>query len=157
RGHELGSQNPPSPYPSAQWVRDCERLLALDRQLPGLLDGQAKPASAAAQIEFGQLCALKKLYVAAARFHRDAFTAEPQRAEKVPSGVRYYAACAAALAGCGRGKDADQLDDKARSQWRQQALTWLRADLTWWARSRDNGGAQANTRAQQQMRLWQCD
>ena len=36
---------------------------------------------------------------------------------------------AAALAGCGQGYDAAQLDGQERSGWRKQALHWLRADL----------------------------
>jgi hypothetical protein len=42
---------------------------------------------------------------------------------------RYSAACAAALAGCGRGKDAHTLNAKERARLLQQALAWLRADL----------------------------
>jgi hypothetical protein len=38
--------------------------------------------------------------------------------------TRHYAARAAALAGCGQGKDADKLDDKERALWRWQALQW---------------------------------
>src|SRR5262249_790162 len=37
--------------------------------------------------------------------------------------------CAAALAAAGKGEDAAKLDDKERARLRQQALTWLRADL----------------------------
>src|SRR5215472_4056243 len=42
---------------------------------------------------------------------------------------RYNAANAAALAGCGQGEDAAKLNDNERTRLRQQALTWLRADL----------------------------
>jgi hypothetical protein len=42
---------------------------------------------------------------------------------------RYNAACAAALAGCGQGKDADKLDTKERAELRQQAIKWLQSDL----------------------------
>ena len=45
---------------------------------------------------------------------------------------RYNAACAAALAGCGKGEDADKIDDKQRANLRRQALDWLRADLKAW-------------------------
>ena len=33
RGHELGSKNPRWPFPSAQWVKECERLVELDAKL----------------------------------------------------------------------------------------------------------------------------
>src|SRR5207244_2024103 len=44
RGHELGSRNPRWPYPSAQWVRHCERLVALGEKLPDILSGKAQLA-----------------------------------------------------------------------------------------------------------------
>jgi hypothetical protein len=47
---------------------------------------------------------------------------------------RYNAACAAALAGCGQGKDADKLDDKEHARLRKQAIAWLRADLARWTK-----------------------
>jgi hypothetical protein len=40
---------------------------------------------------------------------------------------RYNAACCAALAAGGQGKDADKLDDKERARLREQACDWLRA------------------------------
>ena len=125
RGHELGSKNPSWPYPSAQWVRYCERLLDLDGKLPGFLEGKTKPASAAERLELAQICSLKHLNRAAARFYEEALGEEP----KLNARHRYNAACAAALAGCGQGKDADKLEAKERARLRGQALDWLRADL----------------------------
>jgi tetratricopeptide (TPR) repeat protein len=37
RGHELGSKQPGWRYPSAQWVRDAEQLLVMDKKLPAIL------------------------------------------------------------------------------------------------------------------------
>jgi hypothetical protein len=70
--------------------------------------------------------------LAAVRFFKEAFADEPQLIADVPSEPRYDAACAAALAGCGQGKDADQSDDKERARLRRQALKWLRHDLAAW-------------------------
>ena len=42
---------------------------------------------------------------------------------------RYNAACAAALAGSGRGHDTGKLKDDELARLRKQALDWLRADL----------------------------
>jgi hypothetical protein len=47
---------------------------------------------------------------------------------------RYNAACAATLAGCGQGLDADMIDARAQGGLRRQALDWLRADLSAWDR-----------------------
>jgi serine/threonine protein kinase/Flp pilus assembly protein TadD len=48
-GHELGSRRADWRRPSAAWVRDAERLLALDGKLEKVLKGEAQPADAAEQ------------------------------------------------------------------------------------------------------------
>jgi hypothetical protein len=73
-------------------------------------------------------------YAAAARCYAEAFTAEPQLLSGPSTKHRYLAACAAARAGCGQGRDADNLDEKGRAAFRQQALDWLRAELVSWLR-----------------------
>jgi serine/threonine-protein kinase len=113
-------------------VRECEHLVELDRKLPGFLERKTTPASPSERIELAGLCSLKGLNSAAARFYADAFTADPQQADDPRTAHRYNAACAAALAGCGKGKDADKLDGTERARLRRQALAWLRADLEAW-------------------------
>jgi hypothetical protein len=41
-------------------------------------------------------------------------------------------ACAAALAGCGQGKDDPTPDANARAKLRAQALDWMKAELSTW-------------------------
>jgi hypothetical protein len=140
---------------SARQLRSrCQRLALLEDKLPALLEGSEKPASAAERLELRELCHMKKLYAAAARFSRDAFLAEPKLAEDVAAGTRYAAACAAALAGCGQGKDAADLDDADRSRWRRQALEWLRLDLAWWGKVLDGGKGQARAQVRARMQRW---
>jgi serine/threonine-protein kinase len=158
---EKGATLLPARHPRREQARQlqqqCQRYLVLDARLPAVLQGAEKPADAAERLEFAQLCLLKKLSAAAARFYADAFTADPKLAEAVPAGARYQAARAAALAGGGRGKDADGLDDKERARLRRQALQWLRQDLAWWRKALDNGNAQTNAQARQGLRHWQID
>ena len=52
-------------------------------------------------------------------------------------------------AGCGQGKDADQLHDEERAVLRRQALDWLRQDLTWCGQRLDDGNAETNARIRQ--------
>jgi hypothetical protein len=133
RGHELGSKNPSWPYPSAQWVRQTERLVELDATLPQILSGKAQPANTAERLELARFCqGHKKLYAAAARFYEEALAAEPKQTDNLQHQHRYNAARAAALAGCGQGKDAQTLSDKESARLRQQARDWLQADLTAW-------------------------
>jgi len=69
----------------------------------------------------------KGLYFFAYRQMSAAFAEQPKLADSLQN--RYNAACVAALAGCGQGKDADKLDTKERARLRKQALDWLRANL----------------------------
>src|SRR5262249_20593684 len=92
--------------------QQCERFAILNARFPPILEGTENLASAAEQINFAELCHFRKHYAAAARFYRDAFTAEPKLADVVSAHTRYNAACAAALACCRQGTDAEMLDDK---------------------------------------------
>ena len=114
RGHELGSRNPGWPYPSAQWVRQAERLVELDAKLPAILRGETKPANGTDCLTLADICTIKQLFAAAARFSQEAFADEPKLAETLGFQHRYNAACYAALAGSGKEKDADTLDAKER-------------------------------------------
>jgi tetratricopeptide (TPR) repeat protein len=156
RGHALGSKMPDWRYPSAEWMRQIERLLELDAKLPGFLAGSSEPASAGERIELAELCSLKRLHGAAARFYEHAFAADAKLAEDGKASHRYDAACAAALAGCGQGTDAGKLDDKKRARLRRQALDWLRADLETW-RGRLHEKLQVAPFAFRTLQLWLQD
>jgi serine/threonine protein kinase/Flp pilus assembly protein TadD len=159
RGHQLGSKDPRWPYPSARWVRDCELFLELGPKLPAVLRGQQQPQDAAEWLGFARLCQhlSKKLYAAASRFYRTAFTANPKLAEDVNDLHRYSAACAAALAGCGRGEDTKTLDDTERARLRQQALAWLRDDLEAWRKLVKSGPDKTRHDVAGTMKHWQTD
>jgi hypothetical protein len=136
RGHELGSKERGWTWPSAQWVRDTEQWLAVERKLPGLLSGELKPVDGREALLAGKLCdSQKKRFGAAARFYAAAFAADRKLAEDLQAGNRYKAACTAALASAGEGSDADELDADRRRELRQQALDWLRAELDAWSSS----------------------
>jgi len=107
------------------------RRLPMVRRLFAVLRGDDKPASAAEQLDFANLCQQYYLrrYAAAERFFAGAFAADPKLAGDLKSFNRYDAACAAALAASGQGEDAAKLDDKEKARLRGQALVWLKADL----------------------------
>jgi serine/threonine-protein kinase len=122
-----------------------------------MLDRKTTPASPAEQAEFASLFALKRLDSAAARFYEEAFAAEPKLADDLGAGHRYDAACAAALAGCGQGKDADHSDAKERTRFRRQALDWLRADLAAWGRLLEKEPKKTGPVLAETMQHWQQD
>jgi hypothetical protein len=154
RGHELGSKNPHWPNPSARWLQEAERLLALDRKLPAILKREAQPADAREGLALAQFCLhYERLYAAAARLYADAFAAEPKLADDPRALHRYDAALAAA----GKGEDADKLDDEGRARLRGQALAWLRADLRAWAAQVEKGTLQERAVATKKLRWWQAD
>jgi serine/threonine-protein kinase len=156
-GHELGSKNPAWPYPSARWVKEAERMIELDRRLPAVLKGEAALANADERLEFAKLCSLKSLHVAAARFFAEALADQPAAVAQKPSEHRYSAACAAALAGCGQGKDAASLDEAARAHWRRQALDWLQAELAALTKSLESASPSSRATVQRMLRYSQSD
>jgi serine/threonine-protein kinase len=157
RGHQLGTHQPRWRYPSARWVKEAERWVQLDRQLPALLKGQAKAAGAAELIEYARLCTVKKRYQASARFWADAFAADPKLAGDLGRGNRYNAACSAALAAAGQGQDAGQLGAREQARLRQQSLAWLRSDLALWTKVLATGHPQAGSAVQRLVQHWQKD
>ncbi len=113
RGHELGSRQPGWRWPSAECLRNAEYLADLDARLPALIKGQEQPKDARQRLTLAQMCQLQKtLFAASTRWYSEAFAAETKLADDLNTQNRYNAACAAALAGCGQGKDADKLDAK---------------------------------------------
>jgi tetratricopeptide (TPR) repeat protein/serine/threonine protein kinase len=158
-GHQLGSERPGWRHPSAAWVRAVEQLIVLDTKLSKALKGESQPANAAECAELGWLCqqSYKQLNAAAARFFSDAFAGDPKLADDLHTRHRYNAACAAALAGCGQGKDAGNLKEQERARLRRQALDWLQADLAAWRKQLQQDPGKARSIVLQVMQHWQRD
>jgi tetratricopeptide (TPR) repeat protein len=111
-------------------IAETQRILKRASQLDGVLGGHTKPADAQENLDFALLCQVQRhRYHAAVRFFADAFHATPAIEDDLAATHRYNAACAAALAGCGRGNDAGNLPEAERMRLRKQALTWLSAEL----------------------------
>jgi tetratricopeptide (TPR) repeat protein len=159
RGHQLGSRRPRWPSPSASWVRHCERLVDLEARLPALLAGKLRPKDAAERLDVALLCShpSKGLPATAVRFYEEAFTDQPARADDLGAGHRYNAACAAALAAAGKGKDSGKLTATQRARLRQQALGWLRADLKARAKQLNSWWPGAPAQARQALTHWRKD
>ncbi len=133
-------------------LRIAERRLALSHRLPAVLEGKDKPADNAERLELAFIClSNRKFGVAALRLYEEAFAADAKLTDDWRRPHRYNAACAAALAGCGLGKDADQLDDRERARLRRQALAWLRADLQAWGHQLDQSPDNASPLVAQKM------
>jgi serine/threonine-protein kinase len=159
RGNELGSRRHDWKYPSGRWVQEAEQLVALEAKLAAILRGEAPPADAAEQLLLARLCQqpYKRLFAPAARFYTAAFAAQPRLAENVPAGHRYDAACVAVLAACGKSEDQPAPHETQRGRWRQQALDWLRADLTWWQKQDQSDKPPDRASLRKMLGHWQED
>jgi tetratricopeptide (TPR) repeat protein len=157
RGHTLGSQRPKWPYPSANWVRQCQELLAMEKRLPLVL-GNEEPANPGELLALAQMCQLyKKRHASAARLYQEAFQAQPRLADDLGKPHRYNAACAAALAGCGQGDEAAKLMDGEKTKLRGQARDWLQADLESYTKLLKAGNVGAVMSVIQRLAHWQKD
>jgi serine/threonine protein kinase/Flp pilus assembly protein TadD len=154
RGHELGSRRPDWYYASARWVEECQRLCELESRLPVILRGEAQPANTAEQHAYALFCYDQRRFAASARLSASILTADSKLADNLERGYRYEAACRAALAGCGQGTDANQLDDKERMRWRKQALQWLQADLAAYGKRLESGKARNRQMVRQRLQGW---
>jgi tetratricopeptide (TPR) repeat protein len=157
RGHEFGTKQPGWSVPSAEWVREAEQLVAFEAKLPAFLKGEFQPRDTAERLGLIGVCQVKKHYAAAARLFADALAADPKLADDPTAAHRYNAACSAALATTGQGKDAARLDDKERTRLRKQALAWLKADLALYAKRLESGSRIGRRVVTQQMEHWQKD
>jgi hypothetical protein len=155
RAYELGNKQKDWAGVSAWQLANAEREAALAPRLPGLLSGEDQPSDPVEQATLAGLYRrYMKLNVAAARYYANAFAAEPKPTEELLA-YRYSAACAAALAGSGQGKDAAKLDGAARARLRRQALEWLTAELAAQAKLADNPADRPRLR--RNVQHWQRD
>ncbi|MDB5352022.1 MAG: serine/threonine protein kinase [Planctomycetota bacterium] len=129
----------------AEGAADAERRLAelrasdpataaLDAPLSVIHKGDQRPRDVAERLALAQRAYDKALHATAARLRAEALAVEPKLGGDRQAQHQYNAACAAALAGAGQGKDDPRPDEAASAKLRAQALGWLRAELSAWER-----------------------
>jgi tetratricopeptide (TPR) repeat protein len=132
----------------------CQRLRAFRPRLGGLLGGRDRPANNAERLAFAHLCGQPFVarYAMAARLYKAAFDADPGWKDPLGAVDRVDAAVAAARAGSGQSPDADSLSDRDKTQLREQARTWLVAELARWTAPGQSVPPQARV---MMLRSWQ--
>jgi eukaryotic-like serine/threonine-protein kinase len=118
------------------WIANVLRREAQGRiapDLPAFLR-ENEPIDNVVRLSCVAACHIDGLYAAAAELARTAFAADPKLAANPGSFHRYNAACSAALASFGKGKDDPPPDQATRKLLRTQALAWLNADLGAWSK-----------------------
>jgi tetratricopeptide (TPR) repeat protein len=108
-------------------------------RFPGVLRSDDKPRDNAERLAVAQIAFVRMYFVAATRNWADALGSQPKLGDDRRALHRYNAARAAALAGAGQAKDEPPPDDAAKARLRQQALEWLKAELTAWSKTLDSG------------------
>jgi serine/threonine-protein kinase len=157
RAQELNPPNPALQEALLQVLAEAKELQQLSAQLDAIDLGKAEAKEPKEQIALAQLCQrFRQRYAAAAQFYKRAFEVELLLSGDLRNGLRYNAACAAALAGCGQGIDGPALDHKERALWRRQALDWLQANLKEDAEHLKEGGGVRN-KARRILEHWRRD
>jgi tetratricopeptide (TPR) repeat protein/serine/threonine protein kinase len=113
-------------YPSSKWLRESQRLLALEKKLPGVLHGEAIRTED--RLALAEMCwRYKKRYRDAADQYAQAFAEDLKAEGDLANQHCLNAACAAALAAALAA--AQPIDEKEQVRLRKRALGWLRADI----------------------------
>ena len=132
------------------------RCAALDARLAALLKGEA-PKDNAERMALAKRAYDTQHYATATRLWAEALQADPKLADNPLSANRYNAACAAALAGCGKGKDDPLPDDASKVKLRRQVLDWLKAELAAWSKILESGPPQARPIVASNLEHWKED
>jgi tetratricopeptide (TPR) repeat protein len=153
-GHDLGTKSPEWRHSSADWLREGQKLVELDKRLREILGGQETLTDPMDLLSLASLCSIKKFYANAARFYEQAFAEQPTLADDMDENNRYNAACSAALAASDQGMVDPPLNEATRAEWRAKALSWLRADFAVWNKSLEAGPPQEKPRIRQTLDNW---
>jgi serine/threonine-protein kinase len=157
KGHELGSRRPDWRFPSAAWIVEAERVLALSKRLPAVLQGKDRPGDNTERLTLAQMAYNRRKFVAATTMWAEALENNPKVADDRQAQHRYNSACAAALAAAGKGQDEPPLDEGAKVHWRKQAVDWLKSELAIWNKLLETGTPQAGQAVAQALQHWKED
>jgi hypothetical protein len=131
--------------------------VAIDRVLSVVLRGAQEPGDNLERLRLARRAYEKLLHASVAKLWADAFAEDPRLSEDRQTQHLYNAACATALAACGRGKDNPAPDDSARAKLREQARGWLQAELAAWTKLLESGPVGARQFIAQTLERWRED
>jgi Flp pilus assembly protein TadD len=134
----------------------AEKLLALGPNSSAIDPGIKQSADVATQCAIAEwYYRYRKCPAASAQSYELLFAAKPALAGDLRSRQRFYAACAAAQAGCGVGRDIDKLDTKERQSLRRKALERLSSELVDWEKRYVSSRGAERAAAAQTVSEWQ--
>jgi tetratricopeptide (TPR) repeat protein len=139
-------------------LRDSDPAMsAFDALLGAVIKGDQQPKDEAERLALAQRAYDRAFHATAERLWGEALANNPKLAEDRQATHAYNAACAAALAGCGNGRDQPPPDDVAKAKLRKCALNWLKAELALWSKDMESDGGQAKQAVVQALKHWQED
>jgi hypothetical protein len=139
-------------------LRDSDpTMVALDARLAAVIKRDLQPKDGTERLKLAQRAYDKTLHATAARLWAEAIEADPKLGDDRNTQHRYNAACAAALAGSGQGKDEPPPDEAVRAKQRDQARAWLRAELAAWAKVLDAGPGPTMAMIVPVLQHWKAD
>jgi tetratricopeptide (TPR) repeat protein len=138
--------------------READPTMAFfDTRLKAIVKGEQSPKDVGERLQLAQRAYDLLRYAAATRLWRDAFEADPRLADDRLAQLRYHAACAATLAGCGQGKDDPPASGDEKTKLRYQALEWLTAELGAWEKVLATAGNEQRGSVVKTLEHWQQD
>jgi serine/threonine protein kinase/Flp pilus assembly protein TadD len=154
-GQKRCGRNPAWSSLAESLVWETEQLDRLGARFLWLMSGETKAETTAERLALASFCMTsKRWYAASTRWYAEALALDPTLSPNPANSVRYDAARAAVLAGCGQGLDVEKLDAARRLRLRQQALDWLRADLQAWRQLLEKDAAKSRSVVATKMRSW---
>ena len=87
-GHALGSKRSDWPYPSADWILQAERLVALGDGLAAILQGNQQPKDNVERLAVAQVYCDRNRPAAAARLRAKVLEADPKLGDDLQTGLR---------------------------------------------------------------------
>jgi WD40 repeat protein len=138
----------------------AEEQAALTRfwaDVAALLKRAEEPADNTERLAFAQIAYDQKKFASATRLWAEALASDPKLGDDRRMQHRYNAACAAALAAAGQGKDDPRPEDGAKAKLRKQALIWLEAELSAWTKLLESGPSQAKLFIAGTLKHWKQD
>jgi tetratricopeptide (TPR) repeat protein len=132
------------------------RFADLDARLAGVLNGQTAKDNTE-RLALAKRAYDTKRHASAAKLWAEALDADSKLATDRRAQHRYNAACAAALAAVGQGKDSPPPDEAAKTNLRQQSRDWLQAELAAWKKVLESARPEQRAVVIQTLRHWQED
>ncbi len=135
--------------------REAEARILPD--LPAFLAGKHQPRDNPERLALLGVCQFQGRRAAEAGLLAGAFAADRTLAEDLGAGLRYRAARAASVAGCGGGADGAALGEPERARWRRQARRWLGRDLAAWRKRLEAGKPADRAEVAKALAHWRAD